>query len=550
MAETESGFFHGERHERLQALAAATRDAPISKLFAEDGGRARQYRAEACGWELDYSRHCLNDAARDELFGLARDAGLEAAREGLFNGAQLNFTEGRAAMHTLLREGGDDDSGLLQAERQAVRDCLRRLEAWVRRVHAGEHRGYRGETIQAVVNLGIGGSDLGPRLAAQALAPWHTGDLEVRFCANIDSAELRGALAGLAPARTLFIICSKSLRTEETLNNAKLARQWLLDSGAGEKDVRKHFLAVSANPEAAAAFGIPKENVLPMWDWVGGRFSLWSAVGWSIAFAIGAEGFRGLRAGAAAMDAHFRRAPLESNLPAILSLLEIWYVNYCGARAHAVIPYDHRLRRLPAYLQQLAMESNGKSRDRHGRPLPYPAAPVLWGGEGTNGQHSFHQFLHQGGVLCPVDFILPMRGQPGDDEDARQRLVAHCLSQGQALLLGRDMEAARRSLLARGMSDAQAQALAPHLVIPGNRPSTTLSCERLTPETLGALLALYEHKTFCCGFLWGINSFDQWGVELGKELSGDLHSVMENGGAQGRDPSTDALLERWREFAD
>jgi len=569
-------FPYPENQRKLSALARSLRRADILDLFARDPDRADKYRARAAGWQLDFSRHLLDDEALNELRALARTAGLGEAGEALFDGRKLNYTENRSVLHTLLRSPRPHP-GLREAWRD-VRNCLARLETWVDRVHSGEHRGHGGERIRHVVNLGIGGSDLGPRLAVQALRPYRTGRVEVRFCANIDPAELGETLEGLDPGRTLFIVCSKSLRTEETLHNAELARRWIIDGGAGEAAMDRHFLAVSNNLEAARRFGIPPENILPVWDWVGGRYSLWSAAGWSIAFAIGREQFAALRAGAAAMDDHFRDTPLRDNLPVLLSLLEIWYVNFFDAPLHAVIPYDHRLRRLPAFLQQLSMESNGKRRNRQGRITDYATAPVLWGDEGTNGQHSFHQFLHQGTPTCPVDFVVPMRGHPEDDEDGRGRLVANCLSQGQALLIGRSLEESRASLLRRGVGAAEAEALAPHLAIPGNRPSSTLSCERLTPAALGALLALYEHKTFCSGHIWQINSFDQWGVELGKELSGPIYESMGGSSAANpeapadtgessrraydkpghsrydelrrRDPSTDELIRRWRSSVD
>jgi glucose-6-phosphate isomerase len=317
-----------------------------------------------------------------------------------------------------------------------------------------------------------------------------------------------------------------------------------LDAGIAETDLQQHFLAVSTNLEAARELGIPADNILPMWDWVGGRYSLWSAVGWSIAFAIGMDKFEALLAGANAMDEHFRTAPPEHNMPLWLSLLEIWYVNFMGAQVHAVIPYHQNLALLPAYLQQLSMESNGKSVNHRGEPLAYATAPVLWGDVGTNGQHSFHQLLHQGTVLCPVDFILITGLQPGPDQDGKRRLLSNGLAQARALLTGRDEPSSRRSLEARGVASDRAAALAPHLCIPGNRPSSTLSCDRLTPERLGALLALYEHKTFCSGQIWQINSFDQWGVELGKAISADLYEVLrgrDDGGWV--DPSTAGLLE-------
>lgn len=517
----------------------------ISDLLANEDSRQANFTACAAGWHLDFSRHQLDYASWQSLQSLAAEAGLPQAREALFTGEKINHTEDRAVLHTLLRSSRPEPS--LQKEWQAVQDCLRRMEDWVLRVHSGSHLGYSGERITDVVNLGIGGSDLGPRMVAQALTPGSDDGLRTHFVANVDPAELNNCLATLDPARTLFIICSKTLRTEETLYNAQTARAWLQGSGASETAVASHFLAVSTNLEAAREFGIPAENILPLWDWVGGRYSLWSGIGWSIAFAVGMDGFRQLLAGAQAMDEHFRHSPCADNLPIILSLLEIWYCNFLGAANHAVIPYDHNLRRLPAFLQQLSMESNGKRTDQDGEPVSYTTAPTLWGDEGSNGQHSFHQLLHQGTPLCPVDFILPLQGGPGDDDEGHQRLVANCLSQGQALMSGRNLEQSRQSLVARGYPEERAEVLAPHLVIPGNRPSSTLSCQQMSPFALGALLSLYEHKTFCSGYIWRINSFDQWGVELGKELGGKIFQAMQDGDFESFDASTLALLQRWKD---
>ena len=537
-------FPHQASLHKLQTLADEHRQLSIARFFQQDPGRVEDFSAEAAGWRLDYSRQLLDGQARRVLLQLAQAAAIEEAREALFDGQAVNLTEERAALHTLLRASATEQH--LQSKLEEVKDCRHKMARWVDSVHSGEHRGYSGETITDIVNLGIGGSDLGPRMVVQALRPFHNNILRTHFCANIDPAELATVLQDLNPARTLFIVCSKSLRTEETLHNAQSARRWLLADGAPASAVAAHFLAASTNIQAARDFGIPAQNLLPLWDWVGGRYSLWSAIGWSIAFAVGNQQFAELLAGAEEMDRHFRTAPADANLAVIMSLLEVWNVNFLGAQSCAVIPYQHNLALLPAFLQQLSMESNGKRVNRAGIPLDYATAPVLWGEEGTNGQHSFHQLLHQGSLLCPVDFILPMTSPLGEDREGHQRLVANCLGQARALLVGRDEKTALDSLLARGLSRARARQLAPHLVMPGNRPSSTLSCSQLTPGRLGALLALYEHKTFCSGQIWQINSFDQWGVELGKELGAEIFGSMEESASQAFDPSTNALLERWR----
>ena len=535
---------HPEIAEELSLLAQELRRTSILSQFSADPERVQRCTLEAANWQLDFSRHLVNPAVISTLQSLAKASGLDSAREALFDGSRINHTENRAVLHTLLRSSHPHRE--LRDQWQQVQHCLQRMQSRVEAVHCGAHCGYSGARITDVVNLGIGGSDLGPRMVVQALRPYRHSATRLHFAANVDPSELDNCLQDLNPATTLFIVCSKTLTTEETLFNARSARNWLLGSGAPESAIASHFLAVSTNLEAAGELGIPADNVLPMWDWVGGRFSLWSAIGWSIAFAIGMEGFRGLLRGAEAMDQHFREAAIPNNMPISLSLLEIWYVNFLGVRDHAVITYDHNLRCLPAFLQQLSMESNGKRVNRQGEALSYASAPVLWGDEGTNGQHSFHQLLHQGTHFSPIDFILPLRAADNQHTEGRNRLVANCLAQSQALLQGRDREASRRSLLERGYGEAEADALAPHLVIPGNRPSGTLSCERLTPESLGALLALYEHKTFCSGHLWQINAFDQWGVELGKALGKTIYQAMQDGEAAGFDPSTASLLERWR----
>ena len=545
-------FPHAKVAKRLQALVPAHEKLSLNHLLATDADRLEQYSLSAAGWHLDYSRQLLNNAARTQLFALAHAAGLDRARAALFDGSPLNHTENRAVLHTVLRARQADAA--VTAQWRAVQDCRRRMADWVNRVHRGEHCGYTGARITDVVNLGIGGSDLGPRMVVQALQPLHHAALRVHFCANVDPAELHITLRQLRPEQTLFIICSKSLRTEETLHNAASARRWLLADGADNAALAKHFLAVSTNVQAAADFGIPADNVLPLWDWVGGRYSLWSAIGWSIGFAVGNRHFDALLAGAEAMDRHFRHTPPEHNMPVLLSLLEIWQVNFLNAQSHAVIPYHHNLRRLPAFLQQLSMESNGKRVNREGRGLGYATAPVLWGDEGSNGQHSFHQLLHQGTPNCPLDFIVPLQALHEIDRTGQQHLVANCYAQGQALLQGRDLASCFGALLAQGYSDEEADRLAPHWVVPGNRSTSTLSCTALTPENLGSLIALYEHKTFCSGQIWQINSFDQWGVELGKELGDKIYQAMQENISPDTvsqtgsfDASTNALLRRWRD---
>ena len=526
----------------LQSHAERLRQVSIQTLFDDDPGRAGDFSVEAAGLHLDYSKQLLDRATRDALLALAEQAGLRARIRALLAGEAVNNTENRPALHTLLRAPAGNGLADKFQEVAATRD---RMRQWAGRLNSGEQRGYSGAAISDVVNIGIGGSDLGPRLVTEALRPFH-GQVSCHYVANVDPADLQATLAPLRPETTLFIVCSKSFRTEETLSNSLAARAWMLAGGAREEELDRHFLAITTNLEAAAAFGISPDNCLPLWDWVGGRYSVWSAIGLSCAIAVGWEHFQQLLDGAAAMDAHFRESDPEANMPVIMSLLEVWYTHFFGAGNHVVLPYDNSLRRLPDFLQQLTMESNGKRVSSGGRPLGYNTGPVLWGSAGTMGQHSFHQLLHQGTLLCPADFILPLTTHTGMQAQHR-RLVANCLAQSRTLMVGRSPEAAQAALLARGLSDTRAAALAPHLAMPGSRPNSVITMRALDPATLGALLALYEHRTFCSGQLWGINPFDQWGVELGKEIGAEILARLENGsGGTAMDPATERLMRAWR----
>ncbi|MFT5710532.1 MAG: glucose-6-phosphate isomerase [Halioglobus sp.] len=533
--------------DTLKSLSAALKSSSIEQMLVSDVNRVMNFSACAAGLSLDYSKQLLSSEALQTLIQLGKDARLTDSAAALLAGETLNTTENRPALHSLLRTSCAPTSaeGSLGEKFCEVQSCRERMKYWANRLNQGEHCGYTNETITDIVNIGIGGSDLGPRLTTKALTSYH-GSLNCHYVANVDPADLSDALASLNPATTLFIVCSKTFTTQETLSNALIARQWMLQAGASTGDLNRHFLAATSNLSAATKFGIPAENCLPLWDWVGGRYSVWSAVGLSCAIAMGWNNFEQFLAGASAMDDHFASAPVESNLPMLMSLLEVWNSNFLGAGNHVVLPYAQHLLKLPDFLQQLTMESNGKYVTESGLPLEYSSAPVLWGAAGTMGQHSFHQMLHQGTQLCPVDFILPLTSHTDRPEEHRM-LVANCLAQSRALMLGRSLESAHKALLARGIDASEAWRLAPHLAMPGNRPSSTITMDRLTPANLGALLALYEHRTFCSGQLWGINSFDQWGVELGKEigtevlaeLSGESHNPD-------MDASTAQLIARWR----
>lgn len=527
--------------EETQQLAKRLRDASVSTMLADDSDRAGDFTLTAAGLQLDYSKQLVDRPALASLFKLASEANLKSAISGLLAGEEVNNTEGRPALHTLLR--ANTGAGL-ENKYDAVTAARKTMRQWSERLNAGEHRGFSGAPITDVVNIGIGGSDLGPRLVSEALRPYQ-GNVACHYVANVDPADLQDTLLELNPDSTLFIVCSKSFRTEETLTNSLAARQWMKNAGAGDADLDKHFLAITSNLDAAAEFGISPANCLPMWDWVGGRYSVWSAIGLSCAIAVGWENFEAFLDGAAAMDDHFGEAPLAANMPVIMGLLEIWYTNFFGAGNHVVLPYDNSLQKLPDFLQQLTMESNGKNVARDGQPLDYPTGPVLWGAAGTMGQHSFHQLLHQGTELCPADFVLPLTTHTGMTEQHR-RLVANCLAQSRTLMVGRSLEEAHQSLLARGIDAARAEALAPHLAMPGNRPNSVITMAALTPATLGALIALYEHRTFVSGVLWGINSFDQWGVELGKEIGGQVLSLLAGEDCDvAMDSATARLIGEW-----
>ena len=515
----------------------------MKDLFNQDPGRAKRYFIEGAGLSLDFSKNRITDDVLDALLALASSCNLEARREALLSGKRVNVTEDRPALHTALRNPGTDaitvDGENVVAE---VQRTLQRMETLVEEV-LGQHRtGYTGKPFTDVVSIGIGGSYLGPKLVGEALQPYAQAGIRCHYVANIDGTEICEALRQVNPETTLFLIQSKSFRTQETLENSKVAKQWFLDHCGDEQAVSQHFMAVTANVPAAQDFGIDPENVFPMWDWVGGRYSLWSAIGLPIAFSVGMTNFRALLAGAHAMDQHFREAPLAKNLPVVMAMLGIWYTNFWAAETHAILPYDHYLRSLPDHLQQLDMESNGKSVTQAGTPLAWQSGPVIWGGVGANGQHAYHQLIHQGTRLIPADFIIPLKTHnPVATHHAD--LFANCLSQSRAMMAGKSLEEARAELKAEGRDESEIEQLAPHKVIPGNKPSNTLTMEKVTPETVGALIALYEHRTFVQGVIWDVDSFDQWGVELGKQLAkAILPDLQSNAEISVHDSSTTELI--------
>lgn len=525
------------------------KDSHMNDWFAQDPNRFQKFNVEAAGLNLDYSKNRTTDKTMQLLFELAKERGLAEHINDMFEGKILNPSEQRPVLHTALRNFSDReifvDGENIMPE---IRKTVHRMEEFCYKIRRNQWRGYTNRPFTDVVSIGIGGSFLGPKLATSALKPYWDSGLHTHYLANIDGSHISEILKHLDPATTLFIVQSKSFSTQETLKNAMACRQWFLDNGGTEGDLCKHFTAVSSNIEKATAFGIAEENIFPMWDWVGGRYSLWSAIGLPVALEIGIDNFREMLRGAFEMDEHFRTAPLEKNMPVIMALLGVWYSNFHGVNSHAILPYDHYLRSLPSYLQQLDMESNGKSIRIDGTKVDYETGTIIWGGVGTNGQHAFHQLLHQGTHFSPCDFIMPMNSHNTID-NFHAMLVSNCLSQSQALLQGKPYEQALQELLDSGMSKEEAEELAKHKAIPGNRPSNTLYFWKATPRIVGALIALYEHKVAAQGMIWGINSFDQWGVELGKILGKNVLGALESDDdPKGFDGSTEGLIKAFHKM--
>lgn len=523
--------------DSLARQHAETRARHILTLF-EDPDRAGAFSAKLGDLLFDYSKTNIDDATRDLLLGLAQDADVEARRDAMFAGEKINETEGRAVLHTALR----NSDGVLDLDGEdvlpGVRTTLARMEAFAEDVRSGLFAGQGGQ-ITDVVNIGIGGSDLGPAMAALGLRPYIDGP-RLHFVSNVDGAQIAETLSGLNPETTLVIVASKTFTTIETMTNANTARAWMADKVA---EPEAQFAAVSTAPERTGDFGIAPERVFGFADWVGGRYSMWGPVGLALMMGIGPSNFRRFLAGGAAMDAHFRKAPLAENMPVLLALVGIWHHQICGYASRAVLPYDQRLARLPAYLQQLEMESNGKRVDMSGADLQRVSGPIVWGEPGTNGQHAFYQLIHQGTSVVPCEFLVAAHGHETDLAHHQTLLVANCLAQSEALLRGRSLDDARAIMAGAGLDGDELERQARHRVFPGNRPSTTLIYPQLSPDMLGQIIALYEHRVFVEGVILGINSFDQWGVELGKELAKALQPVLEGAeGTGGKDGSTAQLV--------
>ncbi|MEO3386482.1 glucose-6-phosphate isomerase [Mesorhizobium sp. CAU 1741] len=533
----------------LQALKAhrkANAAFELRAAFANDPERFASFSAQLDDLLLDYSKCAITQEAVALLEALAGAAGVEERRAAMFAGEKINTTEGRAVLHVALRNPPGEpvplDGADVMQDVHAVLDAMARFADGVR---SGAIAGATGAKITDIVNIGIGGSDLGPAMATLALAPYHDGP-RAHYVSNVDGAHIADTLASLDPKTTLFIIASKTFTTIETMTNAQTARRWI-EAALGSDAVASHFAAVSTALDKVAAFGIAKERVFGFWDWVGGRYSLWSAIGLPIMIAVGPANFRAFLAGAHEMDRHFAAAPIRDNVPMMLGLIGYWNRVVCGFPTRAVIPYDQRLARLPAYLQQLDMESNGKGVTIDGSPVATPTGPVVWGEPGTNGQHAFFQLLHQGTDVVPVEFLVAANGHEPDLRHHHDLLLANCFAQSEALMKGRTLEEARSQMASKGMTAEEVDRIAPHRVFTGNRPSVTLLYRVLDPRTLGRLIALYEHRVFVEAQLYGINAFDQWGVELGKELATGLLPVVEGKeDAAARDASTAGLVRHMR----
>jgi len=530
-------------YQALQKHYAQIAPKHMRDLFQEDPSRFDKFSLRVNDILLDYSKNRITSQTMRLLLDLAREAEVEQWRDRMFAGEKINFTEKRAVLHVALRNRSNrpilvDGQDVMPAV-NGVLDHMRRFTAAVR---GGTWKGYTGKRIADVVNIGIGGSDLGPVMVTQALRPYGSDALRVHFVSNVDGTHIVETLKGLSPATTLFVIASKTFTTQETLTNAHTARGWFLAEAKDPAAVAKHFVALSTNAKEVAQFGVDPQNMFEFWDWVGGRYSLWSAIGLSIALFIGMENFEQLLEGAFAMDEHFRTAPPEQNMPVILALLGIWYINFFGAATHALLPYDQYMHRFAAYFQQGDMESNGKSVDRDGQRVEYSTGPVVWGEPGTNGQHAFYQLIHQGTRLVPADFLAPVQSH---NPIGRHHpiLLSNFFAQTEALMQGKTPEQVRQELLASGIDKAELEKLLPHKVFEGNRPTNSIMFQKLTPTTLGSLIALYEHKIFVQGIIWRINSFDQWGVELGKQLAQKILPELDGPGkVTSHDSSTNGLI--------
>ena len=528
---------------------ATMQSISLRDLFASDSERFNKYHLRFEDILFDYSKNLVSPHTLKLLFQLAGECQVKDAIEAMFNGEKINETENRAVLHTALRNLSKNpvmtDGQDVMPE---VRKVLKKMKNFCNAVHSGEHRGYTGKKIKYIVNIGIGGSDLGPKMVAEALAAYKVEDIETFFVSNVDGTHIAETLKLVNPEKTLFLVASKTFTTQETMTNALSARDWFLETAKDKKHVAKHFVALSTNEKEVTGFGIDKENMFEFWDWVGGRYSLWSAIGLSIALTIGFKKFEDLLEGAHSTDQHFRETPFEQNIPVIMALTSLWYINFFGAQTEAILPYDQYMNRFAAYFQQGNMESNGKSVDRNGKEIAYASGPVIWGEPGTNGQHAFYQLIHQGVPLIPCDFIAPAQSH-NPLGDHHPKLLSNFFAQTEALMNGKTEEEVTAELVKQGLSGEAIAKLVPFKVFSGNRPTNSFLVKKITPYTLGQLIALYEHKIFVQGVIWNIFSFDQWGVELGKQLASKiLPELLGDETVTGHDSSTNGLINAYKKM--
>ncbi|KAA9332014.1 glucose-6-phosphate isomerase [Adhaeribacter soli] len=533
--------------KKLERLYNAMESKHLKTLFAEDPERFKKFSLQFESILIDYSKNILDEAVLNALVELAEACELEDAIEKMFTGDTINQLENRAVLHTALRNRSNEPVYANGTDvMPEVNRILGQMQEFSGKVISGAWKGYTGKPIKYLVNIGIGGSDLGPYMVTEALKPYQKEHLQVFYVSNIDSTHLIETLKKVDPETTLFFIASKTFTTQETMTNAATARKWFLQHGGTEEDVAKHFVAISTNREAVKEFGIAGENMFVFWDWVGGRYSLWSSIGLSIACTIGFENFVALLEGAYAMDEHFRKTPFRKNVPVLLGLIGIWNVNFLGARSEAILPYDQYLHRFPAYFQQGNMESNGKSVDRNGNQVTYQTGPVIWGEPGTNGQHAFYQLIHQGTQLIPCDFLAAATTH-NPEGDHHEKLLSNFFAQTEALMNGKTLEEVKAELKKEGLPEEAIKELAPFKVFTGNRPTNSILYQKLDPRTLGSLIAMYEHKIFTQGVIWNIFSFDQWGVELGKQLAGKVLPELKNDlEVSAHDSSTNGLINAYK----
>jgi glucose-6-phosphate isomerase len=535
--------------KQLQQHYTEMRQASMKEMFAADPERFSKYSLSLPDLLFDYSKNILNDKTLELLLSLASECKVKEAIEAMFNGSKINETENRSVLHTALRHFSKDP--VLSDGRDVmpqVKKVQKQMRSFSDKVHSGEWRGYSGKKIRYIVNIGIGGSDLGPQMVCKALKPYWVEDIQTFFVSNVDGTDISETLKQLKPERTLFLIASKTFTTQETMTNAFSAREWFLKKAKDESHIAKHFVALSTNETEVVKFGIDKKSMFEFWDWVGGRYSLWSAIGLSIALTIGYKNFEQLLKGGYETDQHFRSAPPEKNIPLIMALVGLWYTNFFGSQTEAILPYDQYMNRFAAYFQQGNMESNGKSVGRNGEPVDYATGPVIWGEPGTNGQHAFYQLIHQGTLLIPCDFIAPAQTH-NPLGDHHEKLLSNFFAQTEALMNGKTDEEAGRELESAGMSAEEIAKLLPFKVFTGNRPTNSILVKKITPHMLGKLIALYEHKIFVQGVIWNIFSFDQWGVELGKQLANKiLPELQSKEKLASHDSSTNGLINKFKEW--